>query len=74
MEDGPSVLLLCKHFCLPPQEPPEWIARNTASLASLGREGTACWGKDIAGLNHICSSWLHCQAGMASLMDYEPFP
>lgn len=70
MEDRASILLLCKHLCLPPKEQPECIARNTGPLASLGRERALCWGKDIAGLNHMCSSWWHCQAGTVSLMDY----
>lgn len=63
------MLLLCKHSCFPPQEHPECTARDTGPLATLGR-GHGVGGKDIAGLNHICSLWLHCQAGTVSLMDY----
>lgn len=57
------------YACLP-MSSPNAFARNTGPLASLERERALCWGKEIAGLNHMCGSWWHCQAGTVSLMDY----
>lgn len=56
MEDRASVLLLCKHFCFPPQEQPEGTTRNTGPLPSLGREGTPCWGKELVRTKSVAHS------------------
>lgn len=72
MEDRASVLLLCKHFCFPPQEQPD-ACQEHRTPAQPGEEGNTVLGEGT-GPNQICSSQLHFQAGTMSLMDYEPFP